>query len=340
MKAPTPSTPGQIQPNPNQELQSLFISYWEMMAVRAACQLDLFDLVAEGAKTPTALAHRTGVPEERLCHLLEVLLQKDYLTQGSEGGLFRLSAKGWLLTDKEEGSMKAACIMWGGEHVQAWQGLSYSLRNGIPWFKNYYGKPFFNFLEEHPEKLKEYHQAISYYARSDYQILLSGEVDWDNKTVLDVGGGTGTILSLILDHFPQAQCHLFDLPNVIEAVIDPRIHCHKGDFFKSINVGIEPDVVILGRILHDWPDPEAKTILSNVRQILPKDGRLYILENMADELVDGGHLLSLNLLAVCGSQERTKQQYRELLVSCGFALEEPNNKNLKVNTQLLVARPQ
>ncbi len=89
-----------------------------------------------------------------------------------------------------------------------------------------------------------------------------------------------------------------------------------GDFFCEI-----PDfaqTIILSRVLHDWDDEHCNIILKNVNIALPKNGLLYVIENLTDKVDDNFSLLSLNMALITSSFERTEEQYKKILVNNGF----------------------
>lgn len=69
----------------------------------------------------------------------------------------------------------------------------------------------------------------------------------DAKQITDIGGGSGALLSAILEASPHIKGRLFDLPSVIERARDkPR------NFFEAIPSGA--DILLLKHIIHDWED--------------------------------------------------------------------------------------
>jgi C-methyltransferase len=64
-------------------------------------------------------------------------------------------------------------------------------------FEAIYNKPFFDFLNENPEKFYAYHKAMYQYAKDDYKTL-PDVIDFSkHKSVMDVGGGYGAVLENI-----------------------------------------------------------------------------------------------------------------------------------------------
>lgn len=301
--------------NPRSEIKQTLTAWWEYMAIRAACQLDLFDLIKSGLTSAEEIAERIPAKPELIKTLLDGLKITGYLRH--KNGEWDLSEKGILLTESHPESMKQAAILWGDEHINAWQGLAETIKTGEPAFEQLFGMAFFDYLADHPDKLINYHLAMEEYAREDYREL--GRLfDFSrHQTLIDVGGGTGALLRSLRQNCPETNLVLFDLPEVIKISGDlGTIRSTGGNFFTEIPA--VADGIFLSRVLHDWDDERVLAILRNCHVSLPAEGKLYILENHSDRLDNQAALLSLNMAVICKSHERTAAQYRSLLDQAGF----------------------
>jgi hypothetical protein len=80
---------------------------------------------------------------------------------GKNAELFKVNSLSEFLIEKNPESLrKYACMNWSGEHLNAWQNLDISIKTGNSSFEEIYGKPFFDFLNDTPEKLNAYHKAM------------------------------------------------------------------------------------------------------------------------------------------------------------------------------------
>lgn len=297
-------------------LKSFFTKYWKYMAVSTACKLDLFDNLQE-AKTAKLLAEKLSLNEEKLLLLLNALYNAEYLDK--KGDYFKVNSLSEFLTDNNPESLKYACLNWSEEHLNAWQNLDFSIKTGKSSFEDIYKKPFFDFLNDNPEKLNAYHKAMYQYAKDDYKTL-PDEIDFGkHKSVMDVGGGYGAVLENIKAKYSNIECILLDLPKVIEKVAIPNIQKICGNFFEKIPNQYE--AIILSRILHDWNDEKANIILKNCFEALPQNGTLYVIENCSDKINIDLSLLSLNMSAMCESYERTSQEYISLAQNARFGFQ-------------------
>jgi hypothetical protein len=299
-----------------EELKQLFTGYWHYLAVKTASKLNLFDLIEEGIDRRHSLSEAMNVDIQALSFLLEALLSLALISKKND--CYSLSQSGEFLTERHSKSMKYACILWGEEHLTAWQNLEYTIKKGKPAFDNCYGKPFFDYLRGEKESNRIYHKAMFEYARDDYE-QIAEVVDFSkHQKLMDVGGGLGAILMAIRKRL-SIPLYLLETENVIKLLpnnYSKIFSAISGDFFKEIPT--LADAIIMSRVIHDWNDEKAKQILNNVYNALPQDGVLYLIEIIKENLKDGAALLNLNMQLMCNSNERTQYEYKALLEMSGF----------------------
>jgi C-methyltransferase len=304
------------------KLKSFLTEHWKYMAVSTACKLNLFDHLQE-AKAAKQLADELLLNEEKLLLLLNALSNTDFLVKN--GDLFKVNSFSEFLTERNPDSLKYACLNWSAEHLNAWQNLDFSIKTGKSSFEDIYNKPFFDFLNDNPEKLHAYHKAMYQYAKDDYKTL-PDVIDFSkHKSLMDVGGSYGAVLENIKVKYPNIDCILFDLPKVVENVTISNIKIIGGNFFEPIPS--QTEAIILSRVLHDWNDKKSNFILKNCFEALPNNGIIYVIENCSDKIKIDLSLLSLNMAAMCESYERTSAQYISLCENTGFQL----NSETKLN---------
>jgi ubiquinone/menaquinone biosynthesis C-methylase UbiE len=169
---------------------------------------------------------------------------------------------------------------------------------------------------------------------------LAGLADWSaSGTIVDVGGGRGSLLAALLAATPGARGILYDLPGPIEQAervmaeqgVADRCELVAGNFLERVPAG--GDAYVLSRILHDWDDEEAKQILGNIRRAMKPSGSLFIIERVMDAAhpdaphPDAVHLSAeavmtdLNMMVMNGGRERTEKEFGVLLDATGFRLE-------------------
>jgi hypothetical protein len=148
------------------------------------------------------------------------------------------------------------------------------------------------------------------------------------RKLVDVGGGHGRLLSMILTAYPKLHGVLIELPHAIEgarrtlsaAGMSDRCEVVSGDFFRSVPAG--GDAYMLSRVIHDWDDDKEVAILKVVRGAVPATGRLLLFETLirSDKRLSYPLLDDVNMIIRTGGCERTEAEYRALYKNAGFSL--------------------
>jgi cyclopropane fatty-acyl-phospholipid synthase-like methyltransferase len=150
-----------------------------------------------------------------------------------------------------------------------------------------------------------------------------------HRQVVDVGGGHGALLTLILNRYPNVSGVLFDASDVI-ASTDERFDRlvtagqatkMSGNFFQTVPVG--GDAYVLKFIVHDWDDEPAVAILRNCREAMREDGKVLLVEIIrpAGDPIPESTFLDLTMLLFLHGRERTEAEYRQVLESAGLRLQ-------------------
>jgi hypothetical protein len=152
------------------------------------------------------------------------------------------------------------------------------------------------------------------------------------RRAIDLGGGYGALLSVLLKAYPHLQGASADLAYMEsdartflrEAGVGERASFIPTDFFKSVEAGA--DCYLLKFIIHDWADADALEILRNTRAAAGAQGRLLIIEQIAPARVTANpqHAAvirgDIHMMASTGGLERTSDEYESLLNRAGLAL--------------------
>lgn len=193
--------------------------------------------------------------------------------------------------------------------------------------------------EENQELARTFNKAMSSFS------IYSGEpvvraVDFSRfNKIVDIGGGLGSLLSSILQHYPTIQQGIsFDLPQVIQQaqthneletanIPKHRYEFVSGDMFNSTTIP-HADAYLMKNILHDWNDQQAIEILRSIRAAnQQRQITLFIIESVIlnDNEHDAfykqyTHAFDLHMLIVLDAKERTSEQYQALFEQSGFQL--------------------
>ena len=294
-------------------------------AIGLAATIGIFDHMASGPRGSDALAEATQTDPVALHRLLRMLAGWGIVTE--EGaGLFALTPAGQALRSDVTGSLRNLFRMIDGMFVPLLPEAMFSLRTGQPAFERTFGLGFFEFLAKEPELANVFSEAMQDLGRQFVPAMIDAYDFSEIGTLVDVGGGHGTLLRAVLSAHPQMRGILFDLPHVIErargsmAASDVAGRCELvgGDFFTSVPPG--GDAYVLSWIIHDWDESHALRILENCRTAMGGGGRLLLLEAVlpSGNQPHFGWILDFIMLIGLGGRERDEAEYADLLTRTGF----------------------
>ncbi|KAK7348716.1 hypothetical protein VNO80_23346 [Phaseolus coccineus] len=145
-------------------------------------------------------------------------------------------------------------------------------------------------------------------------------------SLVDVGGGTGTLARLINELFPHMKCTVFDQPQVVANMTGTEnLNFVGGDIFKSIP---SADAVLLKWVLHDWNDELSVKILKNCKEAISgkgKEGKVIIIDIAIDETGDDRELTELKMdydlvmLTMLNGKERDRKEWEKVIYDAGFS---------------------
>ncbi len=306
-------------------LSGMLTGHWKTHILASAVRLGIVDALEKEPMSAERLAGDLNLDPEGAARLIRAL-QVLGVVQDDDGDDVILTDVGILLSGRGRHSLREASLSWSEWNYRAWAEASCSIREGVPSFDVAFGKPFFDWIEDYPEKAEIYHKAMARYASYDYERISDVHDFSIHKCLMDAGGGRGILLSTILSRCRNLKGILFDLKSAIASAEDYLTKCGVADRCELVAGGIfecvpkGADAIILSRVIHDWDDVKAGQILHNCWQSLDPGGALYLLELIMsdDRGSDLGVLVSLNNYVMLGGRERTLHEYVDLVETSGF----------------------
>lgn len=316
---------------PPEALLYLILGKWYGQAITAAAQLGIADFLADGPRTSDEVAEARAANPAALYRVMRCLAAVGVLHE-TAGKTFALTPIGSALRADAPGSLAGLAKYEGAKYnLDACAELTHSARTGKSAFVAAHGAPIFEWMAAHPEEAALYNSAMASLSTTTARAVAAAYDFSSSKTIVDVGGGHGTLLAEILGSAPHARGVLFDAPHVAEVArknltargLQARCEVIGGDFFAAVPPG--HDTYVIKNVLHDWPDDEAVAILSQIARAMAPGGKLLVVE----QLVTGpGTKLNLakviDMIMLClteGGRERTEVEYVEILRRSGFRLE-------------------
>lgn len=315
-------------PPPHIAMLQMITGFWVSRTIYVAAKLGLADLVRDQPRAADELAQIAGAHAPSLYRVLRALASVGVFVEDDQKRFANTPLSETLRSDAP-GSLRAfAMVELGQEHFPAWGNLMHSVKTGEIAFDNLFKQNAWEYYAQNPEDASNFNQAMKGMTEiANAAVLAAYDFSGVNKLV-DIAGGTGRLVSAILNAYPQMRGVLFDLPHVIAeagplleaAGVSDRCERVTGDFFKSVTEG--GDAYIMKWIIHDWDDEKSTAILKNIHRAMNPDGKLLIIEMVVTEgnQPDLSKLVDLNMLVMTGGRERTKAEFESLLSGAGFRL--------------------
>jgi hypothetical protein len=281
-------------------------------ALGIVADLGIADALADGPRPVDELAREVGADADTLHRLLRALASDGVFAE-EERGVFANTAASEALRAEGWGEF---AHLFGGPWHRAVGALDADA--GEPAFVRTFETDFWTWLAAHPDERAAFDTAMAQGKEGRVERL--AKVDWrGDETVVDVGGGNGSLLVELLRRQPGLRGIVFDLPetNRDETALGDRIEFVAGSFFDRVPPG---DVYVLSTILHDWDDERAAAILRTIRIAMAEDGRLLVLDAVIPpgNEPDGSKWLDLLMLTLFHGRERDEAHWCALLAEGGF----------------------
>eukprot|EP00253_Pinus_taeda_P015683 PITA_15683 len=210
--------------------------------------------------------------------------------------------------------------------LEAFQHLQESVLEGCYTFNKAHGMDLFEYLGNNPEFNKIFNEAMATSTRSVMASVAKMYEDGFKSmaTLVDVGGGMGSALSIIVKEHPHIRGINLDLPHVIAtAPLITGVEHMEGNMFEHIP---SADTVMMKWILHDWADEECVKLLRRSYDATPAKGKVLIVEAIIGKDKEGesmsrrlGLLYDISMMVyTTGGKERTEEEFKGLFQRAGF----------------------
>jgi O-methyltransferase domain/Dimerisation domain len=301
---------------------------WKSQAIYVAAYLGLADQLSAGPRSSEDLAQATNTHAPSLYRLLRALASIGIFHEVAPHR-FALTPLAECLRGDRPDSQRSLALMNGEEHYRSWSELLYCIQTGRTAFEKIYGQPIFAYLAGNPRAAQIFDGAMVGVHGVETPAMIDAYDFSVYGTLVDVGGGNGSLMSAVLHRNAKLKGIVYDRPDVVErarpllksADLDARCQLLAGNFFESVPPG--GDAYLMRHIIHDWNDEQSLTILANCRKVMPPHGKLLLVESVIPPGNEPffGKFLDLTMLVLPGGQERTEEEYRILYQKAGFRLD-------------------
>jgi hypothetical protein len=294
--------------------------------LRVVATLRIADQIAAGTSRIEELGRAASADPDSLHRVLRHLVDKGVFEEPAPGQ-FALNAAAEQLQESHPARLRIGLDLeaFGQRVAHVWSSLPEAVRSGKPAYAQIFGLPFWEDLETHPDLAASFDALMgpAGHGIPDPDLLLAG--DWEAvRTVVDVGGGTGTLLAEILRAHPTVRGILVDLPRTVAragetfaaAGVADRVTTVGQSFFDPLPTGA--DVYVIKNLLDDWPDAEADLLLRRLAEATCPSGRVVVLGGISPDDEPGGEDPALLMMVLVGGRHRNLTAFRTLARGAGL----------------------
>ncbi len=255
-----------------------------------AARLGLAAALDDGPLTRAELATVVGAAEDALHKVLAVLTDEGVFDVLADGRIAH-SPLSRVLSPAHPRSLHAMALLIGDDWLwRCWNHLPAAVATGRSAFDLAFGQSAWSWLQTHPDHARTFHQAMAAFSTTVVDQLVAVLPVAAERTVCDLGGGTGTYLAAILRAHPglehgvvvdseavvaQARAAAA-APDLVEA---GRLSYEVGDFLQQVP---SADLYVAKQILHSWPDEDIVTLLRRVHEAAPRS-RVVVAEFVGED---------------------------------------------------------
>ncbi|CAL4992651.1 unnamed protein product [Urochloa decumbens] len=144
------------------------------------------------------------------------------------------------------------------------------------------------------------------------------------SSVVDVGGGDGTMARAIARGFPHVKCSVLDLPQVVDGTSsssardDVTVEFVAGDMMEFIPPA--------DHVLHNWSDEDCVKILTRCREAITKGGttgKVVVIDTVigspSQKILEAQVLMDMCMMMLVDGKEREEQNWHTIFKEAGFS---------------------
>jgi hypothetical protein len=299
-------------------------------AIYVAAELGVADELRDGPRGIIDLAGQVAANAGSLYRLMRFLSGHGIFHENEANGSFESTGLSYCLRRDVPGSVRSTVLLWGGDFTLACMSQALdTVRTGKPAVSRAFGPAGWNYMRQNPEEAKLFDDAMTEMCSLAAPAIAMSYDFGKWESLMDIGGGSGTLLGSILGAHPDLRGVLADQPEVLERarksgfpadVVASRASLQECDFLREIPQGRR--AYMLKTVIIDWDDEHVLRILENCRKAVPNDGALLIV----DLFIEPGPAPSLAnaadvaMMVTWGSKVRTIPETAALLSAAGFQL--------------------
>ena len=252
-------------------------AYRQAKVLLSAVELGVFSALAAGPLDASDLADRTQVHSRAARDFFDALVAMGVLTRDDKGQYCNTEESDHYLDQAKPSYLGASFDQYNRREYALWGSLTRSLQTGDPAAETQ-GQDHFESLYSDAARFRTFVTAMT----SGSLLAARGiaqQFPWENyETLCDIGTAQGCLPVQVALANPHVRAVGFDLPALrpafeayaVECNVADRLSFVEGDFFRDPLP--QADVIVLGRVLHNWDLATKKMLLAKAYQAIQTHG--------------------------------------------------------------------
>lgn len=292
------------RPTTTNRMPVLAYPQWtDLLSLRVIYEFQLSQAVPiEGSTTYQEISSKTGLPEALVRRFMRHAMGNHIFAEVSPDAVRHTAASRLMITDPGffdavglETSELAPTATKVIEAIKRY-GDSGEMNESAFSMANETTLSIFQVLGQHPDRARRFGSGMRFFTKGeswDLKHLVSGfdwtSVDRPGATVVDVGGGHGSVSQFLAKSTQHITFIVQDLPGTVEqgraslpAEFKGRIEFVAHDFFTEQTLE-NPDVYLFRWIMHNWSDPYCIKMLQNLYPTMRNGSRIIIYEYVLED---------------------------------------------------------
>ncbi|KAM5588109.1 trans-resveratrol di-O-methyltransferase [Rosa sericea] len=232
-----------------------------------------------------------------------------------------------LLKNKVPSLLPFALGMFDPAIATPWQFLGNWFRgNELTPFETAHGMGFWEYGDKNPEFNSVFNEAMASDSGMMNLVIKDCKPIFEGlSSLVDVGGGTGKVARILCEAFPNLNCTVLELPQVVAGLPDSaNLKFIAGDMFNAIPTA---DAILLKLTLHALNDEECLKVLKKCREAIPGNGQGKVIiidivineEKEEHETTEAKLFFDMLMMVVVTGRERSEKEWEKLFLEAGFS---------------------
>jgi SAM-dependent methyltransferase len=244
-----------------------------------ANEVGLFEKLTEGPATLDELTERIGIPRRTTRIVVDAMVALGFVER--QGDRYQNGpVADSFLSGRAPTDLRLLLRYFNRLLYPTWMKLEEAVRTGQTPSQQ------FQFTEEDQRLFSE---GVEAFSAGQAQALAANYDFSRHRSVLDLGGGTGSFLIAVLSQHSGLDGTLFELPGaaavarqrLVGSPFAGRIRVEEGDFFKTSIPGGH-DAIIVANVIHVFSPERNLELLRRIREFVSDGSRLLLVDLWTD----------------------------------------------------------